>query len=145
VEGELVATEEEAHERQRAAEREQEERDAEQRIRERIERRSRRERTGLRRYRPGPGSGETFFSPGMLGTAASTRGRADERERDREIEIIAQAVDENGETDRCELARLVGARYWGRGRFREALSDAVEEGRVRKLSRSNYGPPQRGE
>jgi hypothetical protein len=79
----------------------------------------------------------------MLGTAASTRGRADEHELDREIEIVARAVAENGETDRRELARLVGARYWGPGRFREALGEAVAEGRVRRLGRSTYGPPQR--
>ena len=40
--------------------------DSERRWRERDERRAARERS--RRYAPGPGTGETFYSPGMLGT-----------------------------------------------------------------------------
>jgi hypothetical protein len=60
---------------------------------------------------------------------------------DREIEMIARALEEHGPTEREELERLVGARYWGPGRFREALREAVDEGRVVRLSRNTYGPP----
>ncbi len=35
---------------------------------------------------------------------------------------------------------MVGARYWGPGRFRAALSEAAYEGRVRRLSRDRYEP-----
>lgn len=59
---------------------------------------------------------------------------------DREIEVIARALDEHGPTERQELARMVGARYWGPGRFGAALRTAVEEGRVQRLSRGTYGP-----
>ena len=45
----------------------------ERRWRERGERRTALERTGRRRYRPGPGAGETFYSPGMLGTSLRSR------------------------------------------------------------------------
>jgi uncharacterized protein YcaQ len=60
---------------------------------------------------------------------------------DHEIEMIVRALEEHGPTERDELERLVGARYWGPGRFREALREAVEEGRVVRLSRNTYGPP----
>ncbi|MDX6644584.1 MAG: hypothetical protein QOK40_311, partial [Miltoncostaeaceae bacterium] len=42
---------------------------------------------------------------------------------------------------RRELARLVGARYWGPGRFTAALREAVDEGRARRLSRATFAPP----
>ena len=59
---------------------------------------------------------------------------------DREIEAIGRAVDENGELTRSELARLVGGRYWGPGRFGEALHDAEAEGRIRRVTRATYAP-----
>ncbi len=108
----------------------------EQRIRERVERRARLERTGARRFRPGPGT--YAGSRGMM----IPRTRGDERALDREIEVIARALDEHGATDRRELARLVGARYWGPGRFRSALGVALDEGRARRVSRSSFAPPE---
>jgi hypothetical protein len=68
----------------------------------------------------------------------------DSSDLDREIEVIARALDENGPTDRRELARMVGSRYWGPGRFRVALREAVEEGRAQRLSHSTFGPADRG-
>ena len=59
---------------------------------------------------------------------------------DREVETIERAVAERGATDRRELARVVGARFWGPGRFSAALHEAVRSGRVRRLSRTRYGP-----
>jgi hypothetical protein len=44
------------------------------------------------------------------------------------VDRIGRAVDEHGVTDRDELARLVGARYWGPGRFSTALREAAAEG-----------------
>jgi hypothetical protein len=101
--------------------------------------RSRAERARARRYRPGPGAGETFYSPGMFGTAGATRS-APETLRDREIDAIANALD-GGSMRVAELASRVGARRWGPGRFRTALESAVAEGRVRRLSRTTVGPP----
>jgi hypothetical protein len=94
-------------------------------MRERIARRRGR---GLRRLRPGPG------------TVSSSRG--EEEALDREIEAIARALDEHGALSRRELSRLVGARYWGPGRFSAALREAVAEGRARRVSRSTYAPPE---
>jgi MFS family permease len=135
----------EAEARARAEERRQRRADLEQRIRERIERRSRRDRSGLRRYRPGPARGPSFYSPGMLGSSLHSRDWRDEQALDREIEMIAKALDESGEMDRRELSRRVGARYWGPGRFRDALREAIEEGRARRVSRSTFGPSDRRE
>jgi MFS family permease len=124
--------------REQAAERERQAQAREQRIRARLERQRERERSGLGRYRPGPGS--TFYSPGMLGTASRWTPALDD-DLDREIEVIARALDERGATDREDLSKAVGGRYWGPGRFREALRAAVEEGRARRVSRSTYAPP----
>ena len=111
-------------------------READRRIRERVERRRRRERAGLRRYRPG--LGPSFYSPGMIGTAYRSRPDTGELARNREIDTIVSALAENGPSSRSELARLVGARYWGPGRLRHALSDAIGEGHVRPVGRNSY-------
>jgi MFS family permease len=96
-----------------------------------------RERRGLRRYRPGPGT--VSYSP-FFGHPAERR----QEWLDAEIEIIARALQEHGELGRDELARRVGARYWGPGRFRAALREGVVEGRIRRVSRSRYAVAERG-
>jgi MFS family permease len=92
------------------------------------------------RLRPGPG--DSMYSPGMVGTAggASARAAQARRELEREIDAIGRALDERGPLERDELKRLVGGRYWGPGRFREALRAAVRAGRVARQSRTIYGP-----
>jgi MFS family permease len=60
---------------------------------------------------------------------------------DREIEAIAGAIADRGPVERRELARLVGARFWGPGRFGAALAAAVRSGDVRRVGRGRYGPP----
>ena len=104
-----------------------------QRWRDRDERRSQRERGGRQRYRPGPGS--TFYSPGMIGTAIHTR-QSPQAVLDREIDAIVAAVGEAGSIRREELARRVGARRWGPGRFRQALGEAESEGLIRRQGRT---------
>jgi MFS family permease len=89
-----------------------------------------------RRYRPGPpGAGSTSSSPGMAVSAPVPA-----QELTREVARIEQALEENGPADRRELARLVGARFWGPGRFAAALHEAVRSGRAQRLSRSRFGP-----
>jgi MFS family permease len=104
--------------------------------RRRVEEWRQRERSGLRRYRPGPGQLTT--SPGMRLWAPETR-----TDREREVEIIERALAERGNANRRELARRVGGRYWGPGRFRGALREAVVEGRVKRLRRDQYAPVSR--
>jgi hypothetical protein len=107
---------------------------------ERIARRRRRERSGVRRFRPGPGT--SFYSPGMLGTAgtASRYAAASDENLDAEIDAVAHALEQQGPVGRAELARRLDARQWGPGRFRTALHVAVLEGRAEQLGRGSYGP-----
>jgi MFS family permease len=101
--------------------------------RRRLAEREARERAGLRRYRPGPGRLST--SPRMRLWAPDTS-----EDHEREIEIIERALIEHGSANRRELARRVGGRYWGPGRFRGALREAVLDGRIKRLRRDEYAP-----
>ena len=103
---------------------------------ERAERRRRRqaqERAGWRRYRPGPGTAS--WSP-----FSTWPPEQDSASLDREVEIIEGALREQGPTERRELVRLTGARYWGPGRFSLALREAVSDGAVRRAGRNTYEP-----
>jgi MFS family permease len=112
----------------------------EARIGERASRHREHERAGLRRFRPGPGA--QFYSPGMAGTAgaAGRHAAVSELERDREIELVCSVLEEHGACERADLSRLVDGGFWGPGRFRAALRDAIDERRVRRLPGNSYGP-----
>jgi MFS family permease len=113
--------------------------DRDRRIRERTQRRQDWERTGRRRYRPGPGGG--MYAPMMAGTWSAPDPAAGALEP--QIEAIEQTLARTGPTERRQLAQLVGARYWGPGRFRLALQEALREGRVRRESRNVIAPVDR--
>lgn len=136
--GERADVEASERERREAAEQQRLREERAQRTRERAERRQTREQSGLRRFRPGPG--RAVYSPGMP-TPGRPMQPAD-TELDSEIDSIARALREHGPVGRDELARLVGARYWGPGRFRGALREAVAEDRARELDRNTYAPPE---
>jgi len=108
------------------------------RIRERTQRRQAWERTGRRRYRPGPGG--VFYAPMMAGTGSTPDVAAS---LEPQIEAIERTLEGTGPTERRHLAQLVGARYWGPGRFRMALQEALREGRVRRVSRNVIAPVER--
>jgi MFS family permease len=126
-----AAPDEDREARRRAAERDR-------RVHERGARRAAWERTGARRFRPGPGG--ALYAPRMAGT-----GRIAENPQalERQIEVIEQALERQGPIERRRLAQLVGARYWGPGRFRLALEEALREGRARRLSGGVIAPAQR--
>ena len=86
-----------------------------------------------RRYRIGPG--RPGSSPGMAVSAPIPA-----VEFSREIARIEQARAEHGPTERRELARLVGARFWGPGRFPAALREAVLSGKAKRIDRNRFGP-----
>jgi MFS family permease len=113
--------------------------DRDRRIRERAQRRQTWERTGRRRYRPGPGGG--MYAPMMAGTWSAGDPAAGGLEP--QIEAIEQTLATTGPTERRKLAQLVGARYWGPGSFRLALQEALREGRVRRVSRNVIAPVER--
>ena len=88
-----------------------------------------------RRFRLGPGR-TTAYSPSMVFS-----GPIPEVDYEREVSAIERALAERrGPTERRELARLVGARFWGPGRFPAALREAVESGRANRISRNRFGP-----
>ncbi len=112
--------------------------DRERWIRERGARRAAWERAGARRFRPGPGS--ALYAPRMAGTGPVGD---DPQALERQIAVIERTVEHQGPVNRRRLARLVNARYWGPGRFRLALQEALREGRVRRLSGGVIAPAQR--
>jgi MFS family permease len=85
----------------------------------------------LRRYRPGPGRMPASRVPAVTSLVS-------EPSLDNEVQSIQRALHERGPTERAELARLVGARFWGPGIFRAALGRALAEGGVRRLSRTTF-------
>lgn len=90
-----------------------------------------------RRFRPGPG--QWAGSPGMMAPAAPVGPEA----LDDEVRVIAEAIRAHGQMPQRELADLVGARYWGPGRFRQALDEALVEGEVSRAGRGTLAPPPR--
>ena len=83
------------------------------------------------RFRPGPG-------PLSSARAMSVSGPHPPVPLNAEISIIENALREQGSANRRELGRRVGGRYWGPGRFHEALREAVAEGRVKRLPRGGF-------
>jgi MFS family permease len=58
---------------------------------------------------------------------------------EREVAAIERVLAEHdGDVDRRELAALVGARFWGPGRYGAALRAAVVAGRARRVGRSRF-------
>jgi MFS family permease len=112
------------------------------RLQQRAERIQQRERSLPRRFVPGPGS--TLYSPGMVGTSSGSPPPqpAVDPYLDEEIETIARTLTSRGPMDRDQLDQAVGGRYWDplHARFRAALREAEEEGRVRRVSPGIYAP-----
>ncbi|MES1246206.1 MAG: MFS transporter, partial [Actinomycetota bacterium] len=102
----------------------------------REQRHQERERPHRPHHRLGPSP--DFYSPGMLGTAGRTR-TASPQLLEREVETIAAAIEEAGTLSREELRRRVGARRWGPGRFQDAVSAALDEGRIHRVGPRSYG------
>jgi MFS family permease len=59
---------------------------------------------------------------------------------DREVASIVAALQSSGPQRREDLGRLVGARFWGPGRFAQALRAAIAQGRVRRTGRNRFEP-----
>jgi MFS family permease len=112
------------------------------RIAARNARRSTHDRAGSRRYRPGPGTGSAFYSPGMVGSAstASRYSAMADQSLDDEIEQVSKALAEHGPTRREDLERIVRGRSWGPRRFWRALREAVRESRAESLPDDVYAP-----
>ena len=57
----------------------------------------------------------------------------------REISLIKNLLEDEGELPRKEIGERLGCKYWGPMRFRNALKQGVERGAFRKSGR-NYAP-----
>ncbi len=88
-------------------------------------------RPARRRRRTGPGTAHS--SPGMW--VSQSVPAADLR---REVEAIERILADRGPIERRELARAVGARFWGPGRFGAALREAIESGHAKRAGRNRY-------
>jgi hypothetical protein len=75
-------------------------------------------------------------------TASSTRDtEEDERSSlDREVDMIQRALDDRGQMQRRDLETAVGARYWGPGRFTQALREALRRRAIKSPARGRFGP-----
>ena len=58
----------------------------------------------------------------------------------REISLIQNLLQDEGETSRKEIGERLGCKYWGPLRFRSALKQGVERGAFRKSGRNRYAP-----
>jgi hypothetical protein len=58
----------------------------------------------------------------------------------REISLIHNLLDEEGELPKNEIGNRLGCKYWGPLRFRNALKEGVERGAFRKAGRNRYAP-----
>ena len=90
------------------------------------------------RFRPGPGP--LYSARGMY-----VSGPHPPVPLDSEVAMIDVALQEHGSCNRRELRRRVGARYWGPGRFGEALRQAVAEGRAKPLPKGQFAPTEKPE
>jgi MFS family permease len=85
------------------------------------------------RWRPGPGPLSSARAMGVSGPHPPVP-------LDSEVAIIETALRERGSADRRELNRRVGGRYWGPGRFNEALQAAIAQGRAKRLPGGDVAP-----
>jgi len=110
--------------------------DEQQQREERIARRvERREHGRRRRLRPG-------LPRGVPWQLSPPDARAQEEALDHEILMIENAVSEEGPIEEDDLRKLVGARFWGPGRFRPAVKEALAEGRVVQVGRTRLAAPE---
>ena len=57
----------------------------------------------------------------------------------REISLIKNLLEEDGETSKSDIGNKLGCKYWGPMRFRSALKEGIKRGAFRKEGRE-YAP-----
>jgi hypothetical protein len=58
----------------------------------------------------------------------------------RELSLIKNLLNEEGELSRSEIGERLGCKYWGPMRFRSALKAGVDRGEFRRVGRGRYAP-----
>jgi hypothetical protein len=56
----------------------------------------------------------------------------------RELSLISNLLEAEGELDRAEIGERLGCRYWGPLRFGSALKEGVRRGAFRKVGHRRY-------
>ena len=56
----------------------------------------------------------------------------------REISLIKNLLEEEGELGRKDIGDRLGCKYWGPLRFRNALKEGINRGAFRETSRGRY-------
>ncbi len=59
---------------------------------------------------------------------------------DREISLIKNLLDEEGEMRKKEIGEKLGCKYWGPMRFRTALREGVNRGAFKRTGSGKFGP-----
>jgi hypothetical protein len=79
---------------------------------------------------------------GWAPSTARSEFDADEMEfwLNREISLIQNLLEDNGELSKNEIGDALGCKYWGPLRFRQALKAGVERGAFRRVRRGRYAP-----
>ena len=60
----------------------------------------------------------------------------------REISLISNLLEDEGELSKSDIGNKLGCKYWGPLRFRNALKEGVQRGAFRKVGRNRYAPIQ---
>ena len=58
----------------------------------------------------------------------------------REISLIQNLLQEEGELSKSDIGDKLGCKYWGPMRFRNALKEGVKRGAFRKVGSNRYAP-----
>ena len=58
----------------------------------------------------------------------------------REISLIQNLLEDEGELSRKDIGEKLGCKYWGPMRFRSALKVGTERGAFRKAAHNRYAP-----
>ena len=58
----------------------------------------------------------------------------------RELSLIQNLLQAEGELSKDEIGERLGCKYWGPLRFRHALKQGVERGAFRKTGHNRYSP-----
>jgi MFS family permease len=90
-----------------------------------------------------PGLGDSFYSPTMQSGDSPRYAIASQLGLEEEVEAVVRELRRNGPASRDELARRVGARYWGPRRYRSALGAALAEGKVSRERGGEYSVQKR--
>ena len=60
---------------------------------------------------------------------------------EREISLIENYLQEEGESDHKTMGDALGCKYWGPTRYRNALKEGAKRGAFRRVSRGRFAPP----